>query len=432
METTKFNKVTTIIYTKYNENICIPTIAILDELNPRVSILTHYFLKLLLEQGKPVETLRHKAKSICSLYDYYLLICPNPMNSAQKRLFLDNYAKARMNGSVLNWDKHSQSYINKKLYDIEEFSRWVAKHVNPVKGTPDQELAEIINESFQFLNQSTSSLLFHVRHQKHRRPMNRGLAVGGAKVVKAFPVDKVMDLINEAKTARDKIAYILMAFGGRRISEVLHMFVSDFAIHENQLRVLIAHPEDSLYQWKNDGLIKRGTRSEYLKEVFNRVPRNQIGKYSESVGWRGIKFEKPEVGMSEVYFVGAIEDYLLRLHLEYMNSRKDITSHPYYFVSRDGNPLCYHSLISQFYNHCEKIGLKIESSLDTGVHTYGLRHFYGYYCSEVLKLEPLIVQKLIGHTNPLFSMKYQQNKEQVFMELEKIHSGVKLIGSSYE
>jgi integrase len=431
MKKIKINKTTTVIHTKYNETQTIPTIVIIDDNNPRISNLAYYFLKLLLDKKTPVETLRHKAKSICSLYDYYLLI-NKPTKPAETRLFLDSYAKARMNGTVLNWDKYSQPYINKNLYDIEEFSRWVAKHSEVAKDTPDSEFAQVIKESYQFLNRSQNSLLFHTRHQNHRRPMNRGLSVGTLKVVKSFPVDKVMDLINEAHSPRDKIAYILMAFGGRRISECLHMFVSDFAIVNSQLRVLIAHPENSLYQWKLENVIKRGTREEYLKEMFNRVPRNKLGKTNESVGWRGIKFEKPEVGMSEVYFVGAIEDYLLRLHLEYMTFRKQFPDNPYYFVTRSGRPLCYRSLLNRFMETCEKLGLKIESNLNQGIHTYGLRHFYGYYCSQVLKLEPLIIQKLIGHTSPLFSMKYQQDKEQVFQELEKINSGVKLIGRSYE
>jgi integrase len=424
-------KTTTIVYTKYKKDITIPTIVILDEINPRFSNLAHYFVKLNLEQGAPVSTLTHKVRSIASLIDYYELNTLKGMTASDCRLFLDNYSKARINGTVQGWETLSQAQAIKNLHDIEEFSQWVSRHAEVVKDTADEDFANTVKESFTFLNRTQNSFLFHNRHKKNLK-LSLGISGNSGKVVKSFPVDKVMDLINSVSNPRDKIAYILMAFGGRRISEVLHMFVSDFSTHDNQLRVIIAHPEHSLYQWKDDGVIKRGTRSEYLNEVFNNLPRNKLGKTTLYVGWRGLRFEKPELSMSEVYFVGAIENYLLNLHLEYMQVRKNFLDTPYYFVTDKGEPLSYRGLLDKFDWSCKKIGLEIDSNLDHGVHTYGLRHFYGFYCSKVLKLESLIVQKLIGHTSQQFSKKYENNKEEIFKELEKINPEVKMIGSRHD
>ena len=416
-------KATTIVYTKYNETKLIPSILILNEDNPRFSMATHYFLKNLLEQGVPVETLRHKSTAICSLIDFYE--SRTPKTPPEAKLFLDSYTKVRKSGDFLNWRKHSQSYVNKILHDVKEFALWVSLHSYSIKDNEDYKFAQVIKDSHDFLVNQKTSVLFHSNQNKRSRA--KTFSSGSLRVVKSFPFEKIMDLVNEAKSPRDKIAFILMAFGGRRISEVLHLFVSDFKIVEDQLRVILAHPENSSYQWKKDKELKRGTRSEYLKNVFDRIPRNQLGNLSEFVGWRGLKFQKPEIGASEIYFLGAIEQYLLRLHLEYMNERKSYLHHPYYFINHKGDPLCYRSLISQFNTACKNIGLRIDGS-SVGTNTYSLRHFYGYYCSNILKLDSLIIQNLMGYTAEMFSLKYTQNKEDIFKELEQMNINTKLIG----
>lgn len=90
------------------------------------------------------------------------------------------------------------------------------------------------------------------------------------KVVKAFPVDKILRLIQEATTPQEKIMYILFAFGGRKPSECLHMFVEDFKLDRNQLKITFGHPvrskinnqtSEEMYQEVLDSSTAKGRRS---------------------------------------------------------------------------------------------------------------------------------------------------------------------------
>lgn len=394
---------TNLIY-KTTQNETISGVLILDTENPRISLTTHYFLKNCLIKGQTSSTTKSTARSLRLLYDYYLLIALPNLTPTKRKTFLEDFAIAFYKRNILNWDSLPDSVFIKAEPHIKAFAHWVSKHSYLLKETEEQDFANLIKESYDFLHMLGKSKLFHQKTNKYSQ-LHEGNK--SERVAKSFPVNKIMDLINHATNPRDKILYILLAFGGRRLLDTLHLMVDDFKM-EDRFRVIMGDPIDSM--------IKGKKRIDYLKD-FNLVPRQMMNN-SFRVGWRGMRFEDNKRLESKIIFIGAVEQYLYELHIEYMSWRKQFTHHPFYFCSQNGDPLKEGIVHSNFVKDCRKVGLKLEKRIKDGSTTLGLRQFYGYYCSKILQLDDVIVQRLIGYTNVKFVKKFHLDKGKVFKELQ--------------
>lgn len=220
-----------------------------------------------------------------------------------------------------------------------------------------------------------------------------------------------MALIKIAKNPRDKLFYCLLAFGGRRTSELLNLWVEDFKI-DKEFKVILSHPEI--------GLIQGVKREEVLERDYNLKPRTQMsGTYR--VGFRSIRFEDNVNLCSEVVFIGAVEKVLYELHLQYMEWRKQFSHHPFYFCGQNGEPLKEHRFNERFLKDCQKVGLKIEKTgIKDGSTPFGLRMFYGYYLSKALELDKVIVQRLVGLTHLEHTNKFYTDRENIFKDISKL------------
>jgi site-specific recombinase XerD len=134
------------------------------------------------------------------------------------------------------------------------------------------------------------------------------------------------------------------------------------------------------------------------------------------VGFISSNFDNPKEMTSEIHFIGSIDQYLISLHMQYMKHRRQFKHHPYYFINEIGNPLTLTSVINVIKRKCKRLGLE---SVAEGISTQGLKHFYGYYSSHVLKLDKIIVQKLMGYAEISAVEKYHTNYNNVFKEIDK-------------
>src|SRR5690606_29318942 len=115
----------------------------------------------------------------------------------------------------------------------------------------------------------------------------------------------------------DKLLYCLLAFGGRRTSELLNLWVEDFKV-EAGLKVIISHPEE--------GLVSGVPRVEVLQKLGLKTRPQETG--SRRVGFRNIRFEDNINLTREVVFIGAVEKVLMELHTDYMKWRGQFSHHP--------------------------------------------------------------------------------------------------------
>src|SRR5690606_3523088 len=127
--------------------------------NPQISPLFHYYAKNCLHIGLTFATLKVQARSIRLLYDFYYQ--QDSLSTPRRKTFLEAFATyLNKRESPAIKDLSDQSL--KRIYPhIKAFCKWVNHHSHLVKNTQDEDLANLIKESYEFLHRLGKSQLFH-------------------------------------------------------------------------------------------------------------------------------------------------------------------------------------------------------------------------------------------------------------------------------
>lgn len=391
------HKTLTIIRIKHpkSQNRTLPVI--LFKTKPRQASISEATLKyflMLSEQKLSNSLLNEYIHIIAKLYDYYhykTQLEPHP------KLFLDHLTKDLQNPKLSNWKPLKKQAYKHHLMVIKDFSRWLTKHLPLLKDPHEIKFATHIKTSYQFLEKNYLSKLFEPKTNNHHFKQN-----SQTTILKSFPISHLFELLKKS-SIRDQLLFSILAFGGRRPAEVLNLYTQDLNIVNNELKVKICHPALST--------IQNQTRKEYLLSHFNLEPRNEISnKYY--TGFKGLKYEHQKSLSSETYFIMNMERYLVPLHNQYMKLRKKYRHHPYYFINlKNGDPLTLQSIKSRFQKLCRSLCL---NKKDGGINMLALRHFYGSYLSQVLKLDHIEIKRLLHQISPEASLNYFNDKKLVW------------------
>lgn len=402
-------------------------ILILDD--GEVPIYVAGFLRNMLLQGAKQPTLAKATKAIGLLYDFYALEKNRPhLDERGIMLLTQQFYEARRYGCEgLGWRPVSLKTAIDDLSHVSRFSSYCQVTYGHLEANP-LELLLVSSLSGRDYNAWVSravarkdfDLLYHVygateegRGIVRQRAFipdrgERGLC-RTAKSAKFFPPDRVLEFIGKTVGLRDILCWLLMFYGGLRISELLHLYTRDITLEKRtgMARVVLAHPREAKFEWTGrDGQKRRGNRADFLQERYSRIPRHDYGaKHPERSGWKGMKFEDHANRECELYWSDPRMGQLFwKLHTEYLRRirLRVPDNHPYYFVaSKDdafGAPLKLDNLREQFYAAAERIGL---SRSQDGVNPHGARHFYGYFCATWLRLPKDKVQLLMHHRSIL-------------------------------
>jgi integrase len=203
-----------------------------------------------------------------------------------------------------------------------------------------------------------------------------------------FPIKHVDALIHETRSLRDRMIWLLLIYGGIRISEALHLYDLDISYENGMAHIRLAHPVNSLISWVDDyGGPTSGTREQYLREKFGRTPRNKLAKnHPERAGWKGMNFDgdvkrltakgkRRKLEGSVFWLCPEAGAYFWELHLQYMTLRSQCCgNHPYYLINfvgeRLGEPLTEKNITRRFETIAQKVGAAV-------THIHSLRHLYG-------------------------------------------------------
>lgn len=385
------------------------TLPVLVELDdpeyPTISLSVAKFARYLQREGLySYEKIQKMVGSVGKLRDFYILVrrAESVADGGFKSL-IEDFLFAYDRGTELGWRPASnQGYLQARAAVIE-YLKFVFDNTNVT--WPERELKFIADcrASWQSAEHAEKSLLFHTKKRDRKKSKGRKRVIKGLRQFKPFPPHLVAPLIENTKNVRDKLLFGFMAYGGRRLSEMLHIFVSDVDTKDDKLRVRLRHPDRSLMAWINQaGKQMKGTRREYLKTMFDILPRTEHGAKPSAVGWKGLKFDDEATMTSDVYFIRDVEPYLLQLHRQYLyDVRASVPRlrNPYYFVSTDGNPFKIKAVEKQFKLACRRLEKMHGISLE-GYSPHSLRHYYGFYCADVLKENLLMIQKWMGHMQP--------------------------------
>lgn len=396
------HKTCTIIRIKapQSQNNTIPVILLNH--TQQISETTLKYSLMLIEQKISDSNLNTYLRVLAKLYDFYHNQKPK---FTYHKLFLDHFIKELQNPKKLTQKPLTKSHFNHHIIIIRNFTKWLITHQNLIKDKNEQQFLTMITVSYKFLEQNNhKSMLFQDKtHKSHFSTAN------STTILRSFPTQQLFNLLKTAPI-RDQLLLSFLAFAGRRPAEVLNLFTSDITTDQNRLQSTIYHPSEST--------INNVSRKEYLKQ-FTLEPRNEITN-NFYTGFKGIKFENQKQLSSESYFILDMDYHLVNLHHQYLKLRSQYkVNHPYYFINlKDGSPLTLYSLKYNFKELCKSIDLKVNEA--EGINLLGLRHFYGSYCSQVLKLDHLEIKRLLHQISVKTSLSYFNNKDIIWNEMNKV------------
>lgn len=289
----------------------------------------------------------------------------------------------------------------------------------------------------------------------HRRQKDEQ---GRGKCPKAFPLEAFVDLVERSQNPRDKLLWLLMGGGSLRGSETLHLFQSDVAgVNESgEALVLLGDPETGMVTWADQhGKKHHEARAEYFRQCFqnnnasknsilqNLQPRTKYGKRNSGLhaGFKGMTFgttdsERQLFGYADGrpynldhvwwidprignYFWEVFQEY--QAHYLWQNNKtgksnpKNWPWHPWLFVSTSklnyGMPLTVPGLKKAWQRALKRIGMD-----GCGLGYHSLRHLYGYYCANILRLPLETTQILMHHGNVTSTQIYYTLENRVVRE----------------
>jgi integrase/recombinase XerD len=215
---------------------------------------------------------------------------------------------------------------------------------------------------------------------------------------RAFPYDKVMDLIDAMPRYLDKTQYALLAASGCRTHEALQIFQEDIDVVEGSLRLV-------------DPASRRGHASYRALTPEDRA----------CLAWKGRT--TPLTLLIEPFASAFFESLQKYLELEHIPHGKHDFLFQYRSGARRGAPYFLSdpsTRLERFHQTCRHIGVVLPRG--TGPHS--LRHMYGTYLLNYFPrangdygLPAPMVQQLMGHAELSSTLKYAKY-DQDLLKLE--------------
>lgn len=206
-------------------------------------------------------------------------------------------------------------------------------------------------------------------------------------VERAFPFDKVLDLIDAMPTYRDKAQYALLAACGCRTHEALQVLMEDLDVVEGTLRLV-------------DPGLRPGHRSYRALSTEDRASLAWKGRTTQLTmliePFASTFFETLQVYLAREQIAHGRHDFLFQYH------KGNERGQPY-FLSKASTRL------ETFQKACKRVGVELPRG--TGPHS--LRHMYGTYLLNYFPrsngdygLPVPMIQQLMGHASPKSTLKY--------------------------
>ncbi|MEA4847167.1 MAG: gamma-mobile-trio recombinase GmtY [Clostridiaceae bacterium] len=401
------------------KSINLPTILI--EYNGKIQIIKQLHEYQIKYHTKSRSWHKKLIQAIGLLLDY-LEANENNYNGAKQ--FFAAFADAIYSGTInedgydpsgLYWLPKRTANANMLLMALNGFSDWLYKEYGAVQLNPWREatsyeqrlnwMAQINKSHHSFLGHLDSSLDMTETARQVRNVMNRRKPASTQGATKAFPEDKIEELLMEGfkKTRkgvelplidrynwRDMAITILMHFGGLRHSEVFHLWVHDVYPDpkDPDLAVVrIYHPSEGKapQDFKNPVTGKYITdRETYLLLRYGLLPRNKYAANDRRfAGWKEPLLNDGNDKYMHVFWSskewGYIFMYVWKMYMAQRLREGIQDTHPFAFVSfhhqYKGDMM---SLSTQRESHAkavQKIGLTV--SKGNGTTEHGHRHAYG-------------------------------------------------------
>lgn len=419
--------------------------------NGRPGYVINAYLNYLMMRGEQESTFRQKLQAVCQLYEF----CRRKYADAQlteteTRGLVFEFGSAKLHGTVqpdgsdplnLYWHSVLPSTLRTILRHIDDFDAFQVAHFRSPALNPAEIRFQTAFQRYQdfkartqydpfvhlFPSRSNARKEAAYAVQEHRRDAQR------RRPHKVFPAEFIVEMIERSSEPRDKMLLLLMAFGGLRKSEPLHLLHQDVL---GQFRdsaaawVRLSDPVRGIVKWMDkDGVNRSGTRMQFHRDLYgnhhlppghplrNLQPRCLYGRGSNGLyaGFKGMTF----TGHGDENFVHWLHEeagvLFWRTYEKYVADHfhgkpSHWPYHPYLFIRLDaegyGMPLTLAAMEKLFARAAGRVGI-------TGLGAHSLRHFYGYYMASVLKMPIERAQACMHHASVLSTQAYYRTAPEV-------------------
>lgn len=337
----------------------------------------------------------------------------------------------------LRWLPLSSREARLTLADVTAFGDWLeekgyAPAINPVRKAT---LAEQIVFWKRWSHRKGVSLLDHLKTRARdversmiaREAILRKQKVHQETEAKAFPENAIVPLLRDGFSARpphlrwtmlrDQLIVLLLHFGGKRVSETLHMWVGDVERHpQDPTRCIpwIAHPSEGPADWVDPltNVSRRVKREEYLKLKYGIRPLTlETGR--DHVGWKNPLLN--DENRMRVFWNDVSADRLFwTTYRDYIRQRPLIHRHPYLFITKGGDPMTVPAFEKVHGAAVRRIGLIPAKNLGTTPH--GHRHAYGHV-AESRQVGTKAFQVAMGHKSIEAQEAYKNDSHEAVADL---------------
>jgi integrase len=322
-----------------------------------------YFLKE--GQDKSANTVDAYISGLSLCYDYTERYV-TPDGNTNPLTLLINFKRMLLEGSAeMGWPPHSGSYVNKVLTVISLFANFI--------DMDEAVYSEKSPNRFYLFAKKSRAFLGHIKKGKgaqfgytHRQ---RNVRVNHSKYaqeeVRYFPPERFWEFISNVPSYRDKAFYTLILGTSARVSQALNVWQRD--IHFDTGKVEFIDPRSD-------------KRKRALWDRYGLQPDDRILNKSHLPGiWLVPQLEK------------AFIDYAIKYReTAFIPESKQSRPHPYFFQTRSGRRLKPRQVNEQFTRIIARMGLD-------GMTPHSLRHLYGYYSHNILKVDRAVIQHNMGH-----------------------------------
>ena len=345
------------------------------------------------------------------------------------------------------WRSTSITNANLSINRITRFSAWCTEVYGSVPLNPERPLASTADQIRYWTawwKRKHTSLLGHLKTQEDQGDRAKWAwavkevekPLHGTKDPKAFPEDLIEPLltrgflvkpnspyVHERYNLRDLAITLICLYGGCRISEPLHLFVTDIpSLPEDpgDEPLWISHPSEGVIRHRDErtGSVLRLRRADYLMRYCGKRPLT-LESGRQHAGWKGALLHDYARKAFRVFWIDPnAAEMFYACWVGYLKVRPLVLRMPWAWLTKDGNPLGVLGFEEGFRAAMRRIG--VEPNKMDGTTPHGLRHRYGRWFNDLdmdREFRDKAAQICLHHTSIFSQEVYRQVGPELVAEI---------------
>ncbi len=258
-----------------------------------------------------------------------------------------DFADARFRGTLrrdgsdvlgLYWKRIEASSVQKELKALNRYSDFIHQQLSLPEINPEEtRVVEVATYYAEAKLLGRSDAMVHLKSLR-KKPRSRQFSLAPRQGApgrtlarpKYLSPHEAIELVERGcQNTRDKMFVLLLTYAGMRVSEPLHLFLSDamqMFCGTGATKVRLEHPSFGITDFANSSG-KAIRRSQFLLSHYGRLPRNELGKgHREYAGWKGMALAESDPAHRYAIWIeeAIVGAYFRRLLEQYLEEHKQL------------------------------------------------------------------------------------------------------------